>query len=600
MNRKSIISFALIFLFSAPLSMACIGPDIVEYPHILSIRLLSLNNNEARNQFSLLIQANLAKIGIKVDILESTTLENIAPRTWDYPLIDYDYIPTYAEGGYDGLFIGYSWDLDWDPGGMYTSGCMLSRQNYYQYSNPAFDAKLTQYLTEYNESTRNGFLKELDGMLYEDLPAICIVYPKTMIAVKEGITGIDGMLLSLAKSRAENWDDSNDQIIKLAIPEMMIETNTFVKTSFYKNKWMNSVYGSLLKRGQYHHNWEPIIANNYTISLDKKNYTVFLDPNAKFSDGNPVLAEDIKYSYELYMTPSVGSSEYSYLTTYLNSNDSIEIVDTHTLNFNLSMPFVFAENLLSLGIIDKSDVEPAISTYGYSIFNEEPLSGNVQDALVKSCGPFILENYTSTNTTITSNPYWNNLTVSGGVQPNLIEISFEYYKDHDNIFYELLESDEIDIIDPDFEISPPISYDLSGFYGIIVNRLKHEELSLNMKHPVFGTGELTPVGTPAAAKEVRKAISHAIPRNQIVDAIYEGLAIPGASPIHSFYTGLFDSLDPYVYDLDLARDLMGYRPITIPCGTTTTTPIGVLPILISLVGLACYSLNKKLLKKISG
>jgi peptide/nickel transport system substrate-binding protein len=120
---------------------------------------------------------------------------------------------------------------------------------------------------------------------------------------------------------------------------------------------MAAVYGSLFKREPLYHNWEPVIAADYDLSSDGKNYTIYLDTNAKFSDGSPVLAEDIKYTYELHMTPLVSSSEYSYLSSHFESNNSIEVVNSHTLNFNLTSSFAFSKNLFSLGIIDKSDVE---------------------------------------------------------------------------------------------------------------------------------------------------------------------------------------------------------------------------------------------------
>jgi len=56
-------------------------------------------------------------------------------------------------------------------------------------------------------------------------------------------------------------------------------------------------------------------------------------------------------------------------------------------------------------------------------------------------------------------------------------------------------------------------------------------MSVNMKHPVIGTGELTPLGTPLAAKYLRKAISHACPREVIVDQILDGLGAPATTAI---------------------------------------------------------------------
>ncbi|MCE7747720.1 MAG: hypothetical protein GPJ51_04945 [Candidatus Heimdallarchaeota archaeon] len=584
-KKNKLTILALVLLILAPCLIA--GQE-TPMPIYFSINLLSPNDDVFRNQFSILIQEQLPLIGIGVDIHESTTLDKIAPRTWFYPLIDYDYIPTYAQGGFDALFAGYSWDLDWDSGNIFTSGCMASRANFYQYNNPQLDAKLIQYLSEPDSVLRTEYLHEIQAILYEDLPSISLVYPKLMYICKEGLTGIDLLLLSLSKFRAENWDDPADHIIKYPIPIMLEAQNVYRETSDYDSKWMAAVYGSLFERSQIFHEWEPVIATNYSLSSDGKNYTVYLDPNAKFSDGSSVLAEDVKYSYELHMTPLVNSPDYWYLDANFASNNSIEIVDTHTLNFNLSSFYAFAMDLLSFGVVDKSSIEPAISTFGYSIFDENPLSGNVQDILIKSCGPFMLDNYSTTKVELIQNPYWNDLSSSNGFQPKLTDLQFIYYGvGRDSVIADLI-AGIIDFYDPGFGIWWYVEFSYYGLEGGIVGSLTNQELALNMKHPVFGTGELTPVGTPAAAKAIRKAINHAIPRDVIVDQIYEGLASPGVSPIPIGCIGFDQSLEPYAYDLDIAVEYMedsGFDTIIIFTRVTPSSGFTIFLILFTLIGL---------------
>ncbi|MHA1198871.1 MAG: ABC transporter substrate-binding protein, partial [Candidatus Heimdallarchaeaceae archaeon] len=90
----------------------------------------------------------------------------------------------------------------------------------------------------------------------------------------------------------------------------------------------------------------------------------------------------------------------------------------------------------------------------------------------------------------------------------------------------------------------------------LVKDPSHQEMSINMLHPVMGTGELTPLGTPEAAKYVRKAISHACPREIIVEQILEGLGAAATTSIPDSVVGYDESLEPYVYDMDIARDYM--------------------------------------------
>ncbi|MBN1328439.1 MAG: hypothetical protein JXA54_03090, partial [Candidatus Heimdallarchaeota archaeon] len=82
-----------------------------------SVSILAPNTNAARNRWSALMVEQLPKIGIGIDVFDSTGWAQITPRTWSHPG-PYP-IPTYAEGGYDILFVGWSWGLDWDPTGLY-------------------------------------------------------------------------------------------------------------------------------------------------------------------------------------------------------------------------------------------------------------------------------------------------------------------------------------------------------------------------------------------------------------------------------------------------------------------------------------------------
>src|SRR2546428_4091538 len=58
-------------------------------------------------------------------------------------------------------------------------------------------------------------------------------------------------------------------------------------------------------------------------------------------------------------------------------------------------------------------------------------------------------------------------------------------------------------------------------------------MGFNMKHPVFGTGVHTPLGksdpskAALAAKYVRQAISHAVPRDLIIQQLLFGYGYPG-------------------------------------------------------------------------
>ncbi|MCG3215619.1 MAG: hypothetical protein KAS63_02815 [Candidatus Heimdallarchaeota archaeon] len=591
MNKKALLGLTLVVLFSLSTVMTLTMAQDMDIQIAFSINLLSPNTSAARNQWSLLMEQQLPKIGIGVTFHESTGWGNIGPRTWSYPLLDYDYVPTYAEGGYDILFVGWSWGLDWDPTGLFDSASLVPfGDNFYQYINPLYDTALDNYLTALDPVARDGFAADIQQMLYEDLPAIVLIYPRSLFGFTETVSGVDGLLIASSNHRTEYWDDSDDGIIKYGIPADLREPNIYVAESFYDMQWMQSVYGGLVKRGQDHHNWEPEIALNATISPiidDKINMTVFLDPLAKFSDGDAVLPSDVVYSYELTMTPSVGAGGYSYYTKWFESNTSISVVGPDVaggeLLFELTGVYNFAKSLLAGAIIDKSEIQPLISSAGYSIFNDVPGTGDAMWSLVKSAGPFMIDpagGYDQVNSIVhmIPNPYWH------GSAVKLTDWYLTFISGKDAAVASLIDG-SIDIMDAQYY---PVLADfegVSGIEGVLIKDPAHQEMAMNMKHPVMGTGELTPVGTSDAAKGIRKAISHAVPRQTIVDEIIEGLGALGVVPCPDASPAFDDTLVAYAYDLDLAIDYVEAAGYTVEVPVTTPTGIAGL-VFISFLGLA--------------
>lgn len=570
--KKSIIIFIFLFLLLPSITQInAQNPD-----PFFSLSFLTPNTSTERIEWSELIAQELGQIGVEVNLNNITGWPGIGSRTWGYPLIDYDYIPTYDEGGYDVLFMGWNDYFDWNPEAWFASESIVPYgDNFYQYNNTQFDQKLTEYLLEANITTRIEKGKELQGIIYEDQPAIGIVYLKHVYGFNENIVGMDTTLFGQASDQTQFWDVPSDHNLTFVSPTVFYDNNIFRASSYFDAQWMQAVYGSLLRRSQNSHLFEPEIAKNisYTpIINDEINITVFLDPNAKFSDLSPVLPSDVKYSYELYMTPEVNSDRYGeFAFGYFESLDSIEIIGPDVsggqLLFKMKVIDYYWMNAFDAGIIDKSEVEPLISTYGYNIFWEPPGTGNVGWSLVKSCGPFVVDKYNPTLNIVNlkTQPYWVNLIASGGSPAKLSELNFKHIPTKEAAFGELL-TGEADIIDRYYYYPLSIFEDFSGIIGIKAKSLSHQQLAINMKHPIIGTGELTPIGLAGAARNIRKAISCSIPRDYIAanatsQSQYNYSYDPGILPISEAIVGFLDSLQPYPYDINMARlfmELAGY------------------------------------------
>lgn len=92
--------------------------------------------------------------------------------------------------------------------------------------------------------------------------------------------------------------------------------------------------------------WEGDLASGYTVSEDRLSWRVTLREDAFFTDGTPVTAEDVAYTY---MTAKESGSDID--LTIIND---VSALDTHTVEFRLNRVYSpFIERMAYLGIIPK-------------------------------------------------------------------------------------------------------------------------------------------------------------------------------------------------------------------------------------------------------
>jgi ABC-type transport system substrate-binding protein len=127
-----------------------------------------------------------------------------------------------------------------------------------------------------------------------------------------------------------------------------------------------------------------------------------------------------------------------------------------------------------------------------------------------------------------------------------------------------LKAGTVDVLDSQYHLETKLS-SLDPAWGNFVSydAFGVQELGFNMKHPIFGTGVDTPLGkqdpsrAAEAARYVRQAISHLIPRQQIIDQITSGYGTLGVTtPITRVTAGFDTSLAAYTYDVNLAKALL--------------------------------------------
>ncbi|MFV2015558.1 MAG: ABC transporter substrate-binding protein, partial [Candidatus Heimdallarchaeota archaeon] len=171
------------------------------------VTVLSPNTNPSRNQWSANYVLELPKIGIGVRELVSTGWGEIIPRTFGYSS---GLPPAYAEGGYDVFFVGYGWDLDWNPSSLYDATGRCDTGDCSNFYNFDIDETMTNtatliddYLSELDFDLRITKAKAVQAELYKWLPVLPILYPQSHWGFNSGVTGIDNLLISVS---AQEWD----------------------------------------------------------------------------------------------------------------------------------------------------------------------------------------------------------------------------------------------------------------------------------------------------------------------------------------------------------------------------------------------------------
>ncbi|HLN14704.1 MAG TPA: ABC transporter substrate-binding protein [bacterium] len=101
----------------------------------------------------------------------------------------------------------------------------------------------------------------------------------------------------------------------------------------------------------------PALAVKWDITNGSKTYTFHLRPNVKFHNGQPLTADDVKYSIDRVLDPKTGSGWRS----WLDAVQETKVVDPLTFQLNLNAPFpdllgVFA-SLRASGIMPKGYAE---------------------------------------------------------------------------------------------------------------------------------------------------------------------------------------------------------------------------------------------------
>jgi peptide/nickel transport system substrate-binding protein len=111
---------------------------------------------------------------------------------------------------------------------------------------------------------------------------------------------------------------------------------------------------------------EPALAKSWKVSPDGRTFTLHLRKGIRFSDGHPFDADDVLFSFNVYLDEAVGSPQRDLLIID-GKPPLITKLDQYTVRFTLPGPYAAAERLFDgLAILPKHLLETAYKEGGFA------------------------------------------------------------------------------------------------------------------------------------------------------------------------------------------------------------------------------------------
>ena len=277
---------------------------------------------------------------------------------------------------------------------------------------------------------------------------------------------------------------------------------------------------------------EPALAKSWAVSKDGLQYTIKLRQGIRFSDGHPLDADDILFSFQLYLDENVHAPERDLLIVG-GKPIVVRKIDSQTIVFELAKPYGAQERLFDgLAILPKHLLD---QPYKQGKLDQQwPLS--VTTAQIAGLGPYRLKEYVAGQRLVLErNPYYWKTDLKGNRLPYLDELVFLFVPsaDAEAIRFQSGETDIIGISRVAADSYSTLSRQSRGY------AMADAGPGLEYNFLFFNLNDLGAKVSPDFARKqkwfvnvkFRQAVSLAIDRQAIVRLVYQGRGIPLWGPV---------------------------------------------------------------------
>ena len=275
------------------------------------------------------------------------------------------------------------------------------------------------------------------------------------------------------------------------------------------------------------------LAERWDVSPDSRTITFHLRPGAKFHDGTPVTAEDVRWSIARAL--NVRGAAGVMAVGALRGADQLKVIDERTFAVSLPAPNRFAISVFSIpfATIINAKVAKANATA------QDPWANEWLKRNAAGGGAYKVESFRNDQVVLARNDDWVN-----GPKPALQQVIFQTVPEAATRGA-LVERDAADIA---IEIPP-------NDFAAIAQRGTARAMAIPMRNHmdfIAMNSQLAPFNDA----RVRQAVAYALPYRQIFESVFRGrgVALYGGKP--EAEPGVFPQPSAYTFDLDKAKALL--------------------------------------------
>ncbi|AFZ58083.1 ABC transporter substrate-binding protein [Anabaena cylindrica FACHB-243] len=357
------------------------------------------------------------------------------------------------------------------------------------------------------------------------------------------------------------------------VPQLVTSILSDPKTFNYAlNSDANNIFGytyeGLISQNPLTGKLEPNLAESWQVSEDKLKITFTLRDNLKWSDGQPLTADDVVFSYnDIYLNEAIPTNVRDILRIGKDGKfPTIKKIDKRRVEFSIPEPFrPFLQNS-GVPILPAHALRESIQTKdqdGKPKFLTKWGVDTPPEELIVN-GPYKLERYdTSQRVIFRRNPYYWRKDAQGNPQPYIQRIIWQIVESTDTSLLQF-RSGGLDAVG----VTP-------DYFSLLKVQEKQGNFSIENGGPSTSTSFVLfnlnkgkragkPLIDPIKSRwfnsvEFRQAIAYAIDRKTMINNTFRGLGKTQDSPISvqsPYYLSPEKGLKVYNYNLEKAKQLL--------------------------------------------